>query len=116
MLELIKNPIVLGIITATIVYIYLDWKRNEKSKKKLKDVNILIPLSVGCISGLIFYFIFNNTGMEISAPIIQEVNPIINPINPVNPIKLNPEDMNTSFHLVGRNITIPHNIPDLMNM
>jgi len=110
-LELIKNPIVIGIIIATISYIYLGWKQSKKEKRKNKDINILIPVSIGCISSLVFYFIFNNTSQQI---VQQTPSDFIAP--GIVPNKLNISDENQSYHLIGRNITVPHNIPDLIGL
>jgi hypothetical protein len=118
-LELIKNPIVLGIIIATIAYIYLDWKRSKKLKKKDKDINLLIPLIIGCISSLIFYFIFNNMAQVVQLPTTPDFIAQPQMMPNTAPMKLNlnmSDEQNQSFHLVGRNITIPHNIPDIVNL
>lgn len=124
-LELIKNPIIIGFIIATITYIYLEWKRNKKLKKKyVKDVNLLIPIGVGGIIGLIAYYIFNQSASYNNNPDIICKNPLCqNMIKslpyggiagiPMIEQQIPKDDLNQSFHLVGRSITIPHNIPDL---
>ena len=62
-LEFIKNPIFIGILSATITLLYLLWDKNKnlKNKKKkidVRDVNLLIPIIVGLVSCILAYAYF----------------------------------------------------------
>ena len=52
-LEFIKNPILLGIITSVLVYLYMYWNEEQKRKKNPqlphKSVNIMIPGIIGAM-------------------------------------------------------------------
>ncbi len=53
MLSYLKNPIVLGILTAVLVYLYLYWEEEQKHKKhpkiEKKSVSFITPAVIGVI-------------------------------------------------------------------
>ena len=49
-LEILKNPIFLGVLAGAITYLYLLWdNKKKKNLKSKKNVNIIIPLVVAVI-------------------------------------------------------------------
>ena len=60
-MDIIKNPIVVGLFASVITYIYLSWRASENNKKKKskdkkkEEVNLLIPLVVGIIVWFVMY-------------------------------------------------------------
>lgn len=70
-MDIIKNPILLGVVAAFLTYLYL-WYTN-KNKKDKKSVSIFIPFIVGVIVCVIAYCCF---WAEFRTP---EVDPLIIP-------------------------------------
>ncbi len=61
MIDIIKNPVIIGLTVGVLVYLYIKWDSSKKEdkhkdKNKRKDSNILIPLFLGTLS----WFIANN--------------------------------------------------------
>jgi len=58
MIEIIRNPIIIGLTVGVLVYLYLRWEQSERpeEKNKRKDTNLLIPLGIGTAC----WFIANN--------------------------------------------------------
>ena len=52
-MDLIKNPIILGILATAVTYSFLYWKEMQRQKEnpdlKAKNVNIMIPGVVGAL-------------------------------------------------------------------
>ena len=56
MLDIIKNPVIIGLTVGVLVYLYFKWEASKienKDKNKRKDSNLLIPLFVGIASWFI---------------------------------------------------------------
>lgn len=109
MTNLIKNPILIGIIIATITYLYLKWKVDKKNKKKKmnKEVNLLIPLIAGAITSVIVYYYFNEVSHE-QPPMITQLN-IPNPMPDIGKTDALVDSMK-SFHLIGRGVNVPNKL------
>lgn len=65
-MDILKNPIVIGIILGVLVYLYLLWDndkkyKNSNGKEPKKDVNIGIPLIVAIVGAVASYGYFNNS-------------------------------------------------------
>ena len=66
-MDIIKNPVIIGLLAGTITYIYLKWSLDEKNKKRQKkgqkqeDINLMIPLVVSIIGWFIAYAYFEYT-------------------------------------------------------
>ncbi|MBA42449.1 MAG: hypothetical protein CMF62_00380 [Magnetococcales bacterium] len=69
-MDILKNPIVIGILALVITYAYLWWENEQKYKKnpeiKKKSVNLMIPGVVGAVSWFIAssYFDKNSSTPE----------------------------------------------------
>lgn len=64
-MDILKNPIVIGMLAGVITYMYLSWekKHNKKNKhKKDKEINLLIPLVVAMIGWFIAYAYLQQSG------------------------------------------------------
>ena len=135
-MDIIKNPVIIGVFFATITYIYLYWSVNEKNEKNKKmskskkhhekaEINLLIPLVVGLIAWFISFAYFQSDKIE--------GNNGINPINNINqnrvglpiPIVRTPSYRYTkdvisessdpkSFSLVTGGVTVPTKLPDML--
>ncbi len=71
MIDIIKNPVIIGLTVGVLVYLYIKWDSSKKEdknkdKNKRKDSNILIPLFLGTLSWFIAnnYYDFNETSIN----------------------------------------------------
>lgn len=133
---IIKNPIIIGLVTGVITYAYLSWqadKENSKKKnrKNKEEVNLLIPLAVSIIVWFIAYAYFEHTPISINnVPTVM--NPMANndmtqflentskvplPIAPSPGYKYTgdvlPEPTDPRFSLLTTGVNVPKNIPDV---
>lgn len=75
-LEILKNPIVLGILASAITYMYLLWDKKKKAAKKTdgeikKDINLMIPLIAGITVCIVAYIVFCSNVSAVSYDIPQ---------------------------------------------
>lgn len=131
-MDILKNPILIGVTAGAITYGYLTMtvnEKNEKNKKKGKKVeketvNLLIPFVVGVIAWFVSYAYFeyscetksNNTAQEIGMSQIP-VLPIPLPPSPkYNFIKdiISESSDPQQFSLVNPGVTVPNKLPDVL--
>ena len=67
-MDIIKNPVIIGLFFATVTYVYLyrsvnDKKKSKKHHKK-EEINLLIPLIVGLIVWFMSFAYFQNDNTE----------------------------------------------------
>ena len=117
-MDIIKNPIVLGILAAVVTYGFLYWKEQQKQKDnpdlETKQVNIMIPGVVGAIVWFIMGS-FSSDSQTGGNSTTLPVNSIIHKYNENVELKSNKsEDMlndtidSKSFKLVKKgNIQLP---------
>lgn len=87
-MDIIKNPIVVGLIASVITYIYLSWRASENNKKKKskdkkkEEVNLLIPLIVGVIVWFVMYgyLEYKSTNLETHNPSNTNYQQIVQPL------------------------------------
>ncbi len=64
MFDILKNPIIIGLLAALITYVYMYWEANRKYEKNPKIKREQISISIPSIVGIIVWFIasgyFNN--------------------------------------------------------
>ena len=144
MIEIIKNPVLIGLTFGVLVYIYMKWNDNKENKRnqEFKETNLFIPLGVGILSWFIAHNYFENYNFSNSnnvspsnfdninnqnnllhtiKPQITQ-NPILNNIgNSVeNVIKNNSDKINLinkpNLQILKKGIQIPNNlnIPDML--
>ena len=101
-MDVVKNPVIIGVLVAAITYLYLWWQnKNDKNKK---PINLFIPAGTAIGAAILSYTYFN----------MQPVSDI--PTNKLPKImsKLSSESP-VAYHLVSRGVSIPNNIniPDV---
>lgn len=130
MIDIIKNPVIIGLTVGIIVYLYLKWdaSKRKEDKNKRKDSNLLIPLFVGTASWFIAHNYFDkynfdetinspvniNTNRDFGVPEKLDlsdagmyggganiVNNIGNKINNIQP---------PTYHVLKKGVTIPNNM------
>lgn len=115
--ELLKNPIVLGVIFAVFTYAYLYWDNTEKQKKKpranIEPVGMMTPLIVGLLVFVIAHNLFGNDAqnipLQMSRPTAfisqQDMSAKMQCNKFIDNAKIKSLDMNDSatYHLVGKN-------------
>lgn len=69
-MDIVKNPVIIGVFAGVVVYIYMSWSLEEKKKKnknksqKEEQVNLLVPLAVAVIAWFIAYGYFSHSSTE----------------------------------------------------
>lgn len=124
-LDIIKNPIFLGVLAGALTYLYLLWSNNDKNDdKRKKDISLFTPIVVAIIVCVISYAYFNyfinsNTSKIDNTYITDQI--IKNSNLTSMPIKNNLEANITktvssdsaSFHLISKGVNIPNSLPDV---
>jgi hypothetical protein len=135
MIEIIKNPVMIGLTIGVLVYIYLKWEQSQRpeEKNKRKDTNLLIPLGIGTACWFIAHNYFENynftndnnlnindtkftNDMPLNIPDKIDLSDTImmgGGANLVNNIGNNfapKASIAPSYHLLKRGVTIPTNI------
>jgi hypothetical protein len=67
-MDILKNPIIIGLLAGALTYAYLTWVQNDKNEKykkknkphKIEEVNLFIPLIVSIIGWFIAYAYLEN--------------------------------------------------------
>ena len=134
-MDIIKNPVVIGLLAGLITYMYMRWKndsdKDNKDKKKKKDINLLIPFSVFIVFWFISYAIYFSNEEESEKPeavIAQAVIEQTGAPNKINltknndiNIKIKPTKVNTSetsdpvsFNMVSNGVHIPTSLPNIL--
>jgi sortase (surface protein transpeptidase) len=142
-MDVIKNPVMIGLFAGLITYIYLHWKNSHnknkdksqndqstnngsknKNKEKKKNINLLIPLAVFIVFWFISYAYFSNEEDIIGQiEIPQEKIELLKKSDDIN-IKILPtQNANTglvsetsdpkSFQHISNGLHIPSSLPDV---
>jgi multisubunit Na+/H+ antiporter MnhB subunit len=134
MIDIIKNPVIIGLTVGILVYLYLKWdaSKRKEDKNKRKDSNLLIPLFIGVAT----WFISNNYFEKYNFDELSQNN-LNNNIDLEIPTKLDLTDAGMTggganivnnignkftniqpptYHLLKRGVTIPNNmtLPEIM--
>ncbi len=130
-MDIIKNPVILGLLAGVVTYLYTSWnikeknKKNKKKNKKPIEVNLMIPLVVGIIVWFLVYGYFEfsaTTGNKHN--MITSINNTIKkpiPMSPDKGFRFAKDEIPTSsssdakeFSLLkGGAITVPTKLPDV---
>lgn len=119
-MDIIKNPVVLGLIAGVLTYIYLWWsksnnssKKNGKKYKKDKgDVNIMIPGIVALVVWFIAYG-YTEFGTTVSTSLPHQVTALPNLDTKYKMVKTSSSDSIRSFNLINKGVSIPSALPDV---
>jgi hypothetical protein len=120
--DILKNPIIIGILVGISAYLYLKWakkpKKNKKNKQNKYKPNIIIPLTLGIIAGLGVWYYFSYTSNQ--STVIKPEKTMTVETLAKEPLKVDVIDSLTgqsnnsvSYHLVGKGINFPNNLPDV---
>ena len=85
MLDIIKNPVIIGLTVGVLVHLYFKWeasKKENKDKNKRKDSNLLIPLFLGIATWFIAHNYYEKYNFD------EVISDNINNINYQIPEKL----------------------------
>lgn len=107
MANIIKNPIVIGLLVGVIIYLYLYWEEDKRRKKnpesKKKPVNIVTP---GVVAAIVWFVASSyldyksNTSTSIGA--VKNTNQMVQSIDQDNIIKLD-ANHGESLHRIEKN-------------
>jgi hypothetical protein len=81
MLDIIKNPVIIGLTVGVLVHLYFKWeasKKENKDKNKRKDSNLLIPLFLGIATWFIAHNYYEKYNFD------EVISDNINNINNIN--------------------------------
>lgn len=136
-MDIIKNPIIVGLTMGALTYCYLSWTVNEKNeqnekkkkgkRKEKETVNLLIPLVVAIIAWFIAYAYFEYS-VDTNDPNQRDQLGIATLKGPKGlvPIPLAPspkfgfvgdvlsDSTDNRFTLVGDGVQVPVNLPDVL--
>lgn len=132
-MDIVKNPVIIGLLAGTITYAYLTWSLTEKNKKRQKkgkkkeEVNLLIPLVVAVIGWFIMYAYFEQSSEKQSSMLpmnyFDKAHTRIQmplPIAPkagykfVGDVVSESSDPKSFSLLAGGGISIPTKLPDVL--
>jgi len=135
-MDIIKNPIIVGIIFGVITFMIIKWHNEKENKRRVRKnkkpknekINILIPLAVAIVTGLFVWWYFKPINVNTThAPIIpQPIQEHINkPISESKTIYTLSDKQNqfqvkqqsppgsVTYHVIGKGVNFPENIPDV---
>lgn len=123
-MDIISNPVIIGLISGLLSYAYLKYKTDETNENNLKkskkgkkakpfvkqEINLLIPLTIAIIAWFIAYMYIDYNSQRIT---------VENPIDPKNQYQFEKEGLSLtsdahSFELINNGVTIPKNLPDVL--
>ena len=100
-MDLLKNPVIIGIIFGILCYIYLKWDADKKNLQNKNNknftpqkVNLMIPLAIG----LLGWFIAHNYYLNNITNITEENDFNISKISPTNLIGGGNNNFNSNFN------------------
>ena len=121
MLGIFKNPIIIGLICGLIVYFYLlkqkwDKEKQNKKNKKIENPNIIIPAVVAILVGCFVWYYWGKSTSIIHPTSNMTIETLAKePIQNEDVIDslTGQSNKSVSFHLVGKGINLPNNLPDV---
>ncbi len=131
MIDIIKNPIIIGLTIGVLVYLYLKWeqRQNPNEKNRRKDTNLLIPLGIGTACWFIAHNYFENYNFT-NDNINQNIETFATQILPekmdlsetvmmgggANIVNNVGNNIKPTYHLLKKGVTIPTNLnmPDVL--
>jgi hypothetical protein len=120
-IDLLKNPIIVGLLAGICTYIYMKWQNDKKYKKNdkhKKEVSLMIPIIVAMIMAFAMWSFFsqNSNGDELRQGQQQLPNNDLGSFDR-NAGKMSSlsgsSDASKSIHLIGKGLQIPNEIPDI---
>ena len=100
-IDLLRNPIIIGLIAGVITYLYMYWDIEQKHKKNVKakkpKVNVLLPSVVAIIVWFIAAsYLDNSTPKDLPGPVTQPHYKLVDSDGVAT-------DGSRSYHLVRKN-------------
>ena len=97
MIDILKNPIVIGLFSGALIYFYLYWSEEQRSKKNPSSKKKLVSVVTPGVVAVIIWFIASSyldpkTISTSNTNVVQETNNMI----PV-------ENVNGSLHIIHKN-------------
>jgi hypothetical protein len=120
-MDIVKNPVILGLVAGVLTYLYMKWNKREdekkgkgrKNKNKNKDksedseyTSLIIPAVVAAIVWFMAYGYF-----EYSKPSVQQTLPNAPGYKLVR--EASSSDQVRSFSLIKNGVNIPKTLPDV---
>ncbi len=111
MIDILKNPVVIGILAGTLTYSYLWWHNETKYKKDIKErktTGILMPAIVGLVVWALYHVYLDLTGELILEDGVNASNyNITKDVPSINEA--------VDFRMIEKGLTLPNNLvlPDV---
>lgn len=64
MIEVFKNPVVLGVLSGILVYVAMAWRIRSNKNKKKKQVKIHLPIIIAILIGVIAHYYIKEDKIE----------------------------------------------------
>lgn len=118
-MDIIRNPIFLGVLAGAVTYLYLMWSNDKKDPKSKKNISLFTPIVVAIIVTILAYGYFNYVSHDVGTVIPGQtgVKPldITAPMNTYHFANEVSSESPASFHLISRGINLPNNlnVPDV---
>lgn len=128
--DLLKNPIIIGIIAAIVTYLYMSWDNDRKYKKNpkvtKKPINIMTPIIIGVFVWFLAYGYF-----DMETPQLAQDIPEIGNMTKISSFRINNGSSNIANNELGidnndlslssesyalmdnKGITVPPTLPDV---
>jgi hypothetical protein len=140
LVEILKNPVIIGLLAGAIVYNYMAWNRKKEIEKRLKKGkkikeeqkynDIIIPSIVAIIVWFISFAYFNYKEEKTSVVNVQTKLPVQSmpvqtipvqtipvqtiPVQSMPPINASPSDIAHSFTMINKTSTGVTMPPDVI--
>jgi hypothetical protein len=126
-MDIVKNPVILGLVAGVLTYLYMKWNKNEeqkegkkgkgkKNKNKDKDeeseyTSLIIPAVVAAIIWFMAYGYFEYSKPSSDVASVQQTLPNIPGYKLVK--DASSSDQVRSFSLINKGVKIPNTLPDV---
>lgn len=116
-MDIIKNPVVIGLTAGFITYLYIKWRINKELKNtdkynKKTDVNLLIPFAVFVVFWFITYAYFNTDektdAQSCNITLIDKKTDLHIPKSQID------LENNQVFKVVTNGVQIPNTLPEIL--
>lgn len=105
-IDLLKNPIVIGVLLGVATYLFLLWNngsnKSDRKTNKNKDVSLLTPIVVAVVGAFMTFCYFNNNESDDIRKNLM-----------IKGEKYKFTESPVSYHLISKGVSIPGKLPEV---